>query len=193
MRQISIDAAEALFNMTTFSRSNTKVTREDIYGNGSTIVFKMTLFGNDIAHYCVEYTSSGEIRTKRLHIKDGGWKTRTTKDRLQAILKRIDLRIESLSSKLWYVQGRILEYNIWMRVYENDNDIFSMNGRVKSEFTKDFSIFSKGEGRHVLKIRTENTLLKHEITGDFTHQELRLCKERHSKNKIHRDHIKSIK
>ena len=69
-RQISEDAATALMNHKTFSRSNTLV-KEDGDGN-----YELFIFSNKIAIYTYD---------KRLLITNAGWNSSTTRERLNAI------------------------------------------------------------------------------------------------------------
>ena len=66
MRKISIDAAEALRDFDTFSRSNTRVTMDRV----------MYLFGNPIAR----------VVGTNLELSNSGHTTATTKERLNAVL-----------------------------------------------------------------------------------------------------------
>ena len=72
MRQITAEAVEAFYNRENFFKSNTavRVTEQEVV---------MELFGNRIAG----------IDDKGVWITDAGWKTRTTFERLNGVLERL--------------------------------------------------------------------------------------------------------
>lgn len=99
MRMISQDAAAALKNCRNFKRSNTEVCI------GENKRFSMFLHGNKIASY----------DWKELRISNAGWSTKTTKDRINAILRTFNLG--SIIQKNWiryYSENwKIEEFNYW--------------------------------------------------------------------------------
>lgn len=99
MRQITQQASKAFWNRERFSLNNTLVSPTD-----SKDVF-MYLHGNTIA----------SIYWKVLEISHCGWKTKTTKERLNWILERIWARIFTKKG-VWYIEkgGEIIEFD---RVY----------------------------------------------------------------------------
>ena len=87
MKKISEEAAEKFMNAEPFHKSNTEV---KVLPN----VTVLLLFGNEIA-----YRYNDPERT--LSIKNAGWKTQTTKERLNAIP---NVQINQIKGK-WYLNG----------------------------------------------------------------------------------------
>ena len=85
MRKITADAIRAFRNRQTFKRGNTEV---KVYDN-SVALF---LHGNIIA----EYAADGA-----LYIRDGGWQTNTTKERLNG-LPNVHIYQKDFQ---WYLNG----------------------------------------------------------------------------------------
>ncbi len=87
MNKISEEAAEKFMNAEPFHKSNTEV---KVLSN----VTVMLLFGNEIAY---RYNDP----EKTLSITNAGWKTATTKERLNAIP---NISIKQVKGK-WYLNG----------------------------------------------------------------------------------------
>ena len=88
MRKITQDSVEAFMNATPFKNSNTEV---KVKPNVTILV----LFGNEIA-----YRYNDPERT--LSITNCGWKTNTTKERLNA-LPNVNIY---QNKKKWYLNGK---------------------------------------------------------------------------------------
>lgn len=85
MSKISIDSASAFMNDTTFKNSNTTV---KVLSNGVT---ELRLHGNLIARK----------ENGRVQISSGGWQTKTTKERLNALP---NVHINQVKGE-WYLNG----------------------------------------------------------------------------------------
>ena len=82
MRQITRDSAQALQGNYTFKRGNTEVTADR----------ELKLHGNTIARF----------NNNQLEISDAGWKTVTTKERLNGILELINAPKIYQKDFTWY-------------------------------------------------------------------------------------------
>lgn len=102
MKKISEQAANALRARQEFRGNNTKVLKETRFkGDDPVDVYVMYLFGNEIAIF------DGDLLT----IKDAGWQTVTTKDRLNAIIDAFSIH-GGISQKNWtwyWVEGRWID------------------------------------------------------------------------------------
>lgn len=111
MRKVTVKASEALRRMEKMTSGNTRVSVETRYkGTGFEIeVAVMYLHGNEIAIF------DGELLT----LKDAGWQTVTTKERLNGILQEfgIDGGISQRDYK-WYFRS-------------NNGDTVSWDGMLK--------------------------------------------------------------
>lgn len=76
MRKITADAVRAFNNNQPFKRGNTQIV---ISGNEGIKYTTMKLHGNTIAYKVI-----GDVATG-LFIKDGGWQSNTTKERLNGL------------------------------------------------------------------------------------------------------------
>ena len=94
MRKITKKASEAFINAKNFSESNMSV----IVRPNVTV---MALFGNEIAY---RYNDPNQT----ISITSAGWKTRTTKDRLNSI----DGVNISQSKDTWYLNGNEWDGNL---------------------------------------------------------------------------------
>ena len=82
-RKISNEACEALMNCRTYRKSNTRVFRD--VDSEDEVCWAMTLFGNNIATYVLHKDRYGKLSGGHLYICDGGYKSVTTKERLNAL------------------------------------------------------------------------------------------------------------
>ena len=80
MRRIESDMLSCVYNYRAANLGNTRV-YNDFNGGG-----KITLFGNTIAYF---------DRSLFVTLKDGGWRTTTTKSRLNAVLNNTGYRIRA--------------------------------------------------------------------------------------------------
>ena len=82
-RKISNEACEALMNCRKYRNSNTRVFRD--VDSEDEVWWAMTLFGNNIATYVLHKDRYGKLSGGHLYICDGGYKSVTTKERLNAL------------------------------------------------------------------------------------------------------------
>lgn len=96
MRKITQEAVNALFNMQPFSKSNTVV----ILSEDETATM-MYLHGNFIASYCRV--------SNTVTLRDAGWQTSTTKERLNGILDNIGESRIFQKDWAWYRGDKLFE------------------------------------------------------------------------------------
>ncbi len=91
MRKITKEAVDAFYNREKYNKDNTRVDVTNT--NLGNIEVYMSLYGNDIAY----------IQDNILYIRNAGWKTKTTKERLNG------LRGVSIVQKKgeWYLDGEL--------------------------------------------------------------------------------------
>lgn len=90
MRKITQEMVSAFYNAESASKDNTRVIVDD------TMVY-MYLHGNQIASYD---TINGAVT-----IWNGGWESTTTKERLNGVLRALDLGIRQVKG-VWYLIGK---------------------------------------------------------------------------------------
>lgn len=95
MKKVTENAVKHLKNLRELRYSNTTVT----VGRGFST---MSLFGNEIAAY---YRSAFKDDNK-LIILDAGWRTNTTKERLNGILEYFDLGYIHQKNREWYYTSK---------------------------------------------------------------------------------------
>jgi len=110
---ISHDAAASLFLGERFKRTNTEIVR---YSSGDRA---MLLHGNLIAMYSPD--------SKKLFLNNAGYKTQTTKERLNAVLEVFNINAKIYQrKKVWYIDinGITLDFP-WKKdlVFNIDQDI----------------------------------------------------------------------
>ena len=94
-RKITEQAIEAFYNNETFKGANTTVELKE-YSDAKVTILK--LFGNEIAY----------LHHNMVHITNAGWKTNTTKERLNG-LKGVS--ISQIKGK-WYLNGNEWDGNL---------------------------------------------------------------------------------
>tara|TARA_R100001594_G_scaffold35638_1_gene65111 strand:- start:249 stop:593 length:345 start_codon:yes stop_codon:yes gene_type:complete len=114
MRKIEREMIQAIINRKSFKKANTSVSIEDTY-------MSIKLHGNEIAKYYYNKDNSP------LYINHCGWKTNTTKSRLNALIKFVlnDLSFIFQKQGQWFMKqtdpatGMYDEYeipNAWLLV-----------------------------------------------------------------------------
>lgn len=97
MRKITEESIDAFMNATPFKKSNTEV---KVLPNVTVLI----LFGNEIA-----YLYNDPSRT--LSITNAGWKSDTTKERLNALpnvsISQRTINNNGVKKKLWYLNGEL--------------------------------------------------------------------------------------
>ena len=101
MKKVTYTAAKALLGCRAFSMGNTRVTVNEMDGE---CYSEMRLHGNRIARYCPT--------DHRLFLWDAGLQTRTTRDRLNGVL-----RVAGLNAYIWQHQDFEWRYSIGDQTY----------------------------------------------------------------------------
>ena len=118
MRKIEREMIQAIIDRTHFSKANTKVAVHVPMGVNSRAEMRIYLHDNHIA----SYTEDGQ-----LYINHQGWRTRTTKSRLNALISFVQGGLSGIYQKNfeWYMKrvsnsdGSVYEYpipNAWLLV-----------------------------------------------------------------------------
>jgi hypothetical protein len=112
MNKVTRRAGYAMLHHKKYSSGNTRVVKVE-EGEAGTI-FELRLFGKLIARY---YPS-----LSKLWISDAGWKTRTTKERLNGILDTFGINARIYQEKFtWFItiEGEKFEYDGWQEFETN--------------------------------------------------------------------------
>lgn len=108
MRQITQEAVRAFYNWESYNKSNTRVDVD-----------------NEIVSMYLHWNLIAERNNWMLYISSANWETNTTKERLNGLLKRFNLRVKQKNYK-WYLEdlhtGDLINWVEWER--RNGVEIF---------------------------------------------------------------------
>lgn len=111
MRQITKDSVAAFFAGKELKRQNTevRVSLSQAFPGGKYVI--MYLYGNQIAKR--EIAPDG---TEELFIRDAGWRTATTKDRLHAVVSHVGKGPLYQRKGEWYLGEEKFPFNTFVKV-----------------------------------------------------------------------------
>jgi len=110
MRKITAVAVENFYNLTPYRNGNTSVSV--VTKNGVT-TSQLILHGSVIAKY------NPSSKYDRLYINDCGFRTATTKERINGVLSRCDASVFQKSG-WWYIKENYPTHSITHRIPQNE-------------------------------------------------------------------------
>ena len=112
MRKISVESVDSFLKCKNFNKANMSVKVLDCR---ELPVIELRLYGNTIA----------KIENNEIYISNAGWKSLTTKERLNALLRKLNAGYIQQIKGIWYLNNTVFPDNEFIPVLNYLNHLMS--------------------------------------------------------------------